>query len=256
MADLLKMDLYRMRKSKSFLICLIIAFVLAFSSEPLTKLLYMVAATLSPDIEPFENTARLADILSRPLPLINSMLVLLSACSFFYADAENGYIKNIAGQTARKSDCVLSKFFAMIPHNLLFMAVGILGSLLGSILVLRVTFDSGIWDALRIILLKLLLLQAVCSILLLVTGVYRSKPLGFAIAVLMGMGFLFLLYTGIDSALGQIFKNKSFMIGDYMPDQLMLSSDPDTLTSIIVSAVTIGIFLPVSLSVFNKREVK
>lgn len=256
MADLIMMDLYRMRKSKVFWICLLLSFLFAVSAAPFSKLMYSLANMLGAEEEAFESVTELAQLIADPLPLLNGMLALLSVCSFFYADYECGYIKNIAGQTPKKSASVISKFTAAIPHGLCFMLVGVIGGLIGSLLVGRVTAEGDILNAARIFLFKLLLLQAISTILLLVTGAYRSKPLGTAIAVLAGLGLLSLLYFGIDSALDKLFSNKSFMIGDYMPDQLLRSSDPDTLVSIVVSAVTIGIFLPLSVSVFNKKEVK
>lgn len=256
MVDLIRMDLYRMRRSKVFWVCAILAFLFAFAVQPFSKLAVSLASMLGAESEGFPATYDIAKAIADPLPFFNAMLVMLSACSFFYADRENGYIKNIAGQVPSKGLTVVSKFIAILPHNLFFMLVGVCGCLIGSLLVSRLSAGSGTFDAVRIFFLKLLLLQAISSILLLTAAVYRSKPLGTVIAVLAGLGLLSLIYFAIDSGLDQVFKNKSFAIGDYMPDQLLGESDPDTLTAILSSVVTMGIFLPVSIAVFNKKEVK
>ena len=40
----------------------------------------------------------------------------------------------------------------------------------------------------------------------------------------------------------------------YMPDQLLKEDRPDTLRSVLAGAVTIGVFLPLAVKVFDKRE--
>ena len=40
MGNLIRMDLYRMNKAKSFRVCLILTFAFALASTPLEKLLY------------------------------------------------------------------------------------------------------------------------------------------------------------------------------------------------------------------------
>ena len=98
MGKLLRMDLYRMLKSKAFLICLAVAFVLALANAPVAKLMYTLANSLSSEVnETFADDVSLSSILTNPFPMMGLMLALLSLCFFFYADVENGYIKNIAG---------------------------------------------------------------------------------------------------------------------------------------------------------------
>jgi hypothetical protein len=116
--------------------------------------------------------------------------------------------------------------------------------------------DASVPDSLRILCLRFLLLESLCAILLLFTGALQSKSLGTVFAVLFGMGLLSLLYFGIDAGLARLFPKLDFSISDYMPDQLLSSSDPDTLTSLGVSAVVIALFLWLSVRIFNKKDVK
>ncbi|MBP5726012.1 MAG: hypothetical protein J6Y48_02940, partial [Clostridia bacterium] len=154
MGKLIRMDLYRMLKSKSFLVCLTIAFVLALVNAPVAKLMYTLANSLSSDInETFPAEVNLSGVLSDPFPMMGLMLALLSLCFFFYADVENGYIKNIAGQMPMKGFTVLSKFTASAVHNLYFAAAGIIGNLIGTILVQRIVMDAGVADSIRVLAL-------------------------------------------------------------------------------------------------------
>ena len=256
MGNLLKMDLYRMNRAKSFRVCLILAFVAALSSTPLMKLLIVLANLVSDSKSFFPESTTLSSILGSPLPALVSMLAMLSACMFFHADMENGYIKNIAGQMPEKGYSILSRFLAVIPHNLVFMLVSVVGNLIGTLIFQRIEFDGAILASLGTFLLKFLLLQSICAILVLVAGSLRNKSLGVLLAVLLGLGLLSLVYLGINAGLSRVLNLKDFAIDRYMPDQVLQESEPDAVRAILVAAVTIGLFLPLAIRVFDRRDVK
>jgi hypothetical protein len=250
------MDLYRMRKAGSFRVCLLLVFLLALSATPLEALLLSLARLFTADGSGMEESAKLSDFLGSPLSSLNAMLTLLSICGFFYADVENGYVKNIAGQMPKRGYTVLSKFLASIPHNLVFVAVAIVGGILGTLPFQRITMDGAVLESLWILVLKLLLLEGICAILLLFTASLRSKSLGTVFAVLFGTGILVLAYMGIDAGLNQILPKKRFSVADYMPDQLFRDSRPDTVAALLVSAVTICLFLWLAIRIFDRKDVK
>ena len=245
-----------MRKMKSFWISLILAFVLALSVTPALKLISIVSRILVNETDLFPSTVNLSSIISNPFPLINTMLVLLTANAFFFMDIENGFIKNIAGQVPEKGYTVLSKFVAIIPYNLLFMLAGLAGSMIGTLPFQKIVLDARVQSSVAVFCVKFLLLQSICAILLLVTAGFRSKTLGTVLAVLMGTGGMSLAYVGVDIALGKLLPGKNFMISEFMPDQLLKSSFPKPMVSILVSAVTGVFFLLLAIHVFGKRDVK
>ena len=256
MANLIRMDLYRMRKAKGFKVCLLLAFLFSLLSTPATRLLFSLGEIFGADVDLFPKQSNFSDIIKSQPGGIGVMLCLISVCGFFYADVENGYVKNIAGQMPRKGFTVLSKFVSAIPHCLLFMLVCVVGDLIGTLLFQRIVFDAGIADSLRIFVLRLLLIESLCAILLLFTAVIQSKSLGTTFAVLFGMNLLSLVYYGIDKGLDKIFTKKNFSIGDYMPDELLNEPDPKTLKALLVSAVVICVFLYLSIRIFDKKDVK
>jgi len=256
MGKLIRMDLYRMWKGRASVICLVLAFVLALGNAPVAKLLYTLANSLSTEInENFAVEADLSSLLGDPFPLLNTMLALLSLCFFFYADVENGYIKNIAGQMPMKGFTVLSKFVAAIVHNLIFAAAGIAGNLVGTLLVQRIVMDGAVLDSIRILALKLLLMQSLCAILLLVVSTFRSKSLGMILAVLFGLGLTGLIYLGINEGLNSIFGG-GIDISKYMPDAVMGEKPLDTVKALLVAVVTCAIFLPLAIRIFDRKDVK
>lgn len=256
MGKLIRMDLYRMFKTRASVICLALAFALALGGAPFEKLMFTLASSLSGEInETFAAEANLSDILRNPFQLLNAMLTLLSLCFFFYADVENGYIKNIAGQMPMKGFTILSKFMAAIVHNLIFAAAGIVGNLVGAMLVRRVVADGAVLDGLRVLVLKLMLFQSLSAILLLVVATLRSKSLGMILAVLFGLGLTTLIYLGINQGLSQIFGPETD-ISRYMPDAVMGENPLDTVKAILVSVVTGGVFLLLAIRIFDRRDVK
>ena len=256
MAKLIHMDLYRMLKSKSFLLCLLLAFLLALGSAPLARLLYTVTVTLSPGTQAaFAAETDLSTILSDPFPTMNLMLALISLCWFFYADVENGYIKNIAGQMPMKGFTVLSKFIAAFVHDLFFAAAGVIGNLIGSMIVQKIVMDANVLDSLRMLLLRLLLVQSICALLLLVVATFRSKSLGMTLAVIFGLGLTGLIYLGINEGLKPVF-GQDTDISRYMPDAVMGEDPLDTVKALAVAFVAGAVFLLPAIRIFDRKDVK
>ena len=256
MANLVKMDLYRMLKARTFLVCLLLDFVLALCSAPLGKLMFTLAGSLSAEFtETYAAEVSLSGMLSEPFPMLGLMLMLLSLCFFFHADVEEGYIKNIAGQMPMKGFTILSKFLAAIVHNLIFAAAGIIGNVIGTLFVQRIVMDGSVLDSIRILALKLLLLQSICAILLLVVATFRSKSFGMILAVLFGLGLTPLIYLGINEALKPIF-GQATDISKYMPDAVMNETPLDTGKAILVAVAAGAIFLLPAIRVFDRKDVK
>lgn len=256
MGKLIRMDLYRMFKSKTFLICLLLAFLLALGNAPFEKLMYTVANSLSTEVnETFAAEVSLSGLLTDPFPLMNLMLALLSLCWFFHADVENGYIKNIAGQMPMKGFTVLSKFVAASVHNIIFAAAGIAGNLAGTVLVQKLIMDVNVLEIIRVLVLKLLLVQSICAALLLVVSTFRSKSFGMILAVLFGMGLTTLIYAGINEGLKPLFGDRT-NIAKYMPDAVMGEKPLGTLKALAVAIVWGAVFLLPAIRIFDRKDVK
>ncbi len=256
MGNLIRMDLYRMNKGKAFRACLLVAFILALGATPFEWGMIQLSRMIAPnDPAKFKDSVSLAYLISHPVSSTILMLAFLSIVAFFFEDMESGYIKNIAGQMPKKGYSVLSRFIAAIPHNLAFMLTGLIGFLLGSLPFQKITLDGSILESIGTFLLKLLLMQSICAILVLIATSFRNKSLGMILAVLLGLPVMTLVYLGINSGLQQVF-GKSFDMTPYVPDQLLKEEYPNAIRAILVSAVTICIFLPLSIYLFDKKYVK
>lgn len=264
MADLFNMDLYRMVKARSFRICLALSFLVSLAHTPLLKLLDVLAKMFSQGGEHLETlvgpSANLSGLIGRPFPLLAPILIMLSVILFYYADMENGYIKNIAGQMPKRGFSILSRFLASAVHNAVFAAVCLIGGIIGTAMCQKIVADGAVVNGVVCFFLKLMLLQSLCAVLLMVTSSLRSKSFGIVLATLFGVGATGLIYSAVDSGLNMLVKG--FAIAPYMPDTLMetvwnaQTGELQTLRAILSAAVTTGIFLPAAISIFDKKDVK
>lgn len=183
------------------------------------------------------------------------MLALLSLCWFFHADVENGYIKNIAGQMPMKGFTVLSKFIAASVHNIIFAAAGIIGNLVGTLLVRQLIMDVNVLEVIRVLALKLLLVQSICATLLLVVTTFRSKSFGMILAVLFGLSLTGLIYAGINEGLKPL-SGEETNIAKYMPDTVIGEKPLDTVKALAVAIIWGAVFLLPAIRIFDQKDVK
>lgn len=85
-------------------------------------------------------------------------------------------------------------------------------------------------------------------------GAGKTTIMRMILAVLLGLPLMWLIYSAINSGLEKIFKGANII--PYMPDQVIRESKPDAVRGLLVAAVTIAVFLPVSIHVFDQKDVK
>ncbi|MBQ9673566.1 MAG: ABC transporter permease [Ruminococcus sp.] len=256
MGNLVKMDWYRLRKSKMFIISLIVTFVLNCA--------WIVGCHLLINffkLEEINDKMDLSESISNPFSFgILMVLMFVSISTFAYADIANGYIKNIAGQVPNKGITVISKFIVIGIHNIIFFVAGSASIVIGNVISGTLIVDNQVFAGILTLLIKWLLSMAISSILLFVTTGLKSKTFASIVGVLLGSGFLFLVYMGLDSAISNIFKINDFNISDYAPDQLIrevnVAANTAVVNAIIVSVVCIVVFLTITVKVFNRKDVK
>ncbi|WP_405356953.1 ABC transporter permease [Ruminococcus sp.] len=254
MTNLLKMEWYKLRTSRLFIVLLIVTFAL--------NALLLAALPLASSALGQEMTAtNLSAILASPFALGLLMIpIFISAVSFLYLDFSGGYIKNIAGQLPDRGSIVFAKFIMIGVHNLIFFIVAALSAVLASAATSGLVMDEAIGGGVLTLLLKWLLSLSICSILMFFAVGLRNKTLAIIMAVVFSTGALSLLYLGINSGISALFKVENVSVGDYLPDSLMGSVNAITgdlvVNAIIVAVVFIALFLSLTYIMFKKRDVK
>lgn len=266
MVNLIKMDLRRLSKSLLFKVSLILVAALnilvGFFGPIVVNLIAqsMSNGQKNPDI-----VTKLSSSISNPFSIpIMFILLFMSVVVFTYADFSHGYVKNLAGQVNKRSSLIFSKFIVVGIHNLIFLAVGsasqVIGAYAGCAGGAKVEVDGLIGAALGTLLIKWMLCMAISAILIFITSGVRNKTLASIVGVVIGTGALGLAYLGINTAIGQLFKQSSFSISDYMPDQLLnmvdVGSNIAVANAIIVAVVCTAIFLALAVKTFNSRDIK
>lgn len=254
MTNLIKMEWYKLRTSKLFIILLIVTFVL---NAIFLASLPMITSALGAEMTATE----LSSILASPFALGLLMIpIFISAVSFLYLDFSGGYIKNIAGQLADRGSLVFAKFIMIGVHNLIFFVTAAISAVLATALAGGIVVDAAVWSGILTLLLKWLLSLSLCTVLMFFAVGLRNKTLAIIMAVVFSTGALSLLYMGINTGITALFKVENIDVGNYLPDALMGSVNVITgelvVNAIIVAAIFIGVFLWLTYMMFKKRDVK
>ena len=254
MTNLLRMEWYKLRTSRLFIVLLIVTFAL---NGLILASLPMISSALGAQTSATE----LSMILASPFALGLLMIpIFISAVSFLYLDFSGGYIKNIAGQLPDRGSIVFAKFIMIGIHNLIFFLVAALSAVLASAATSGLVMDEAIGGGVLTLLLKWLLSLSICTILMFFAVGLRNKTLAIIMAVVLSTGALSLLYLGINSGISALFKVENVSVGDYLPDSLMGSVNAITgdlvVNTIIVAVVFIALFLSLTYIMFKKRDVK
>lgn len=254
MTNLVKMEWYKLRTKKMFIILALITFGigLAFSAG-VPIIMKAVGASVS--------TTMLSEAIGTPFSFGLLMIpMFISVIGFLYEDFAGGYIKNYAGQAGSRGKIVASKFIVLCIHNLIFFILGSLSSVLGAAMAGTLVADSNAFAGIGTLLLKWLLSMAICSILMFFAVGIKNKTLATIIGVIFATGALNLAYMGISTGVTYLFKIEDFSLGDYLPDALMGSVNAGTNT-LVINAVLVGLiftaaFVTFTYFTFKKRDIK
>ena len=289
MGNVIRMDLYRLVKSASFKVCLIIVFLLNILDGPIEKVGFNLTKKLAEsadnkeemlkELGEWNNTFHFGNIVASQLGTICTAVFLLCIVYFCYADIKNGYIKNIAGQLPSRGHTVVSKFIVVQFTIFVFYTVTIIGETVGQLIIGRkmefdlfyagaVDKETGIAEADKIfsmgaafaeLAIKWLLLAGLCALILLFTTGIGSNVAGTIVAILCGAGFTSLAYLGITTGVNKLLKFKDFNLSDFMPDSLYrtnLFNEDCVVRALIVAVITIVVLMYCTINLYNKKDIK
>lgn len=278
MLNTLKMDLYRMWKTKSmYVIWIVLVLALVFSAA-MSKEEYDDAQVQQQNYEEYEqkdtvNLGMSVFVPTKPGEKVTlfdmvyanvqgkfiALFLVIFAVLFSTADITSGYVKTIAGQVPKRSRLIYSKavslFLFTVISMVIFTAVQLVinGIVFGS-------WETGNMEKLLLYLLVttvlhygLVMITASMSIL------FHNNVVSMALAVCMCMNVLVIFYSAVDKLISKT-GIKDFSIIPYtVTGKLSLLtmdiSAAAALQSVLIAAVFIiaGIFL--GSFVFSKREI-
>lgn len=281
MLNMIKMDLYRMFRTKSlYVIWIILAAALLLSTflckanyDLLSKENAMqqeqiaepaadnvnVGMTIALPTEPGASVTVLDIFFANSQGKFYALFLVIFAVMFSAADISSGYIKNIGGQVPKRGALIISRSIALAFFTVLTM----IGAFLFQAAANCIVFKELEWGSLKAVFSYLLtgsaLHYALVLICMTVAIILKNHAVSIVIAVCLTMNIMSLVYGFVNSVIQKI-GIKNFQIYKYtVTGKLsLLSMKPsgkECLEAFCVAVVFISAMTLLSSAVFQKRDI-
>lgn len=293
MLNLIKMDLYRLVRTMSFWVMLVVTvavavFGVAMASIDMGMMLdeqqsysetaednpsenseidaedeMNIGVTVETKEEWLDNDIELADFLqvimgSGMLLIISSIFVAI----FVNAEQKNGYIKNIAGQLPMRGLLGVSKLAGVAVQVLTVFIMYTIGTVIAAQIWFGDKLVMGdISELLKFIGVQFILHFAFCTFVAMLCTVSRSAVLGMVVGILINSGLTIFLYEGINKLLNKISILEDFDISKYALESNVYAVTSSSGSDIIIKAIVTGaiyfiICAAISMAVVQKRDIR
>lgn len=287
MFNLIKMDLHRLVRIKSFWIMIgVTVFVTFFSvymthydvtsrNDTVVDLSNGSVSQVSPEEADIvlgvyvDTKSEWADRIDFT-DLINSniasqllaILCVIFPPLFVNGEQKNGYIKNIAGQLSSRGLLVLSKLFAVAIQVLVIFVVFVLSAaVIGRILWGEKLVFESISDFTKVLGLHYLLHFSFASFITALTILLRGSGFSMTFGILSSTGITSYLYAFVNILLQKCGASKDFNIGSYFVENCIAIVNPDLIGGDLIRVIVVGlVFIAVStlisMFVIQKRDIR
>ena len=281
MLNIIKMDLYRMLKTKSmYVIWIVLAAILLITTslcktdyELLTEKDAMkqeqvtepavdninVGMMVTLPTEPGEKVTVYDIFFANSQGKLYALLLVIFTVLFSTADISSGYIKNIGGQVRNRGTLILSRAIALAVFTVLTMA----GAFLFQAAANGIFFGELEWGNTKAILsyfvTELALHYALVLICMAIAIILKNNVISMVIAVCLSMNVMTIVYGVINSAIQKIgiqnFQIYKYTITGKLSLLPMNPSGNECLAAFGVAIVFIVMMISVSSVVFQKRDI-
>lgn len=269
MFNLLRMDLYRMKISKSFYVCLgvlISVCIFAFG------VLYMVAnpemLAAVKKIGVVITTADVADVMAEfktinileifaQINIQGGLFVVISgvyAVLMVCGDFSSGFMKNIASIHEKKWKYIVSKMITLGIQNLIYLIVSYIVILILNLATANFFNGANLGDVLLHLVVAWLLLTAFSSLMMLICTVARSEGVGITAAICLGSGLLVQLFSGIFNIFG-IGEILNYTIYTSLINCPISIGAPETARCIVTGVVYLLLYTVLGILVMDKKDI-
>lgn len=270
MLNLIKMDLYRLLKTKSFRFGLIVSVIISFVGiagiAGIGKLMPLMedggeALLFMLPFSDWYTQVSIFTVILTSTTFLSLMVSCMISSNFINEEQASGYIKNIAGQVKDKSMLVASKFVSIAFICLCVIIAYAIGSTAASLLFLSKTLNyTGFGSFIIVLVSRFALYLAVNSIITFLCTLTKSKSLAIAFGIIFGTGITGIAYTIIATFFEFAF-SVTIPLSQYTPDGLVFGIGVDSTGTELAKAVVIGVcytvaFLFLSSLVLKKRDTK
>lgn len=281
MLNIIKMDLYRMFKTKSMYVIWIVLAAILLITTSLCKTDYELltekdAMKQEQVTEPTVDTINVGMMVTLPTEpgekvtvydiffansqgKLYALLLVIFTVLFSTADISSGYIKNIGGQVGNRGTLISSRAIALAVFTVLTMA----GAFLFQAAANGIFFGELEWGNTKAILsyfvTELALHYALVLICMAIAIILKNNVISMVIAVCLTMNVMTIVYGVVNSAIQKIgiqnFQIYKYTITGKLSLLPMNPSGNECLAAFGVAIVFIVMMISVSSVVFQKRDI-
>lgn len=281
MLNIIKMDLYRMFKTKSMYVIWIVLAAILLITTSLCKTDYEllnekdamkqeqvteptvenmnVGMMVTLPTEPGEKVTVYDIFFANSQGKLYALLLVIFAVLFSTADISSGYIKNIGGQVGNRGSLIFSRSIALSVFTVLTMT----GAFLFQAAANCIVFGELEWGNTKAILsyfvAELALQYALVLICMAIAIILKNNVISMVIAVCLTMNVMTIVYGVVNSAIQKIgiqnFQIYKYTITGKLSLLPMNPSGNECLAAFGVAMVFIVIMISVSSVVFQKRDI-
>ena len=281
MLNIIKMDLYRMFRTKSMYVIWIVLAAALLITTSLCKTDYeslneedamqqeQIAEPTADNInvgmmvtlptEPGEKVTVYDIFFANSQGKFYALFLVIFAVLFSTADISSGYIKNIGGQVRNRKSLIFSRSIAIAVFTVLTMA----GAFLFQAAANCIVFGELEWGNTKVILsyfvTELALHYALVLICMAIAIILKNNVISMVIAVCFTMNVMTIVYGVINSAIQKIgiqnFQIYKYTITGKLSLLPMNPSENECLAAFGVAMVFIVIMISASSVVFQKRDI-
>ena len=283
MLNMIKMDLYRMVRTKSMYVVWIVMAAAIFFSTSMSKLdidtmnkeaeqqqTESIAETVKPETinmgmsvflptQPGEKVTVFDQVYANLQAKFVALFLVIFTVLFSSADIGSGYIKNIGGQVQKRGTLIFSKSIALAVFTVLTMA----GAFLLQGAANYIVFKELTWGSSKAILsyflTELALHYALVLICMAIAIILKNNVISMVIAICLTMNIMSIVYGLINSAVRKMgiqnFQIYKYTITGKISLLPMNPSGNECLEAFGVAIVFAVIMIAASSAVFQKRDI-
>ena len=276
MLNLLSGELYKLRKSKCFVIscvAVIVSVIMVYGMLYLANEIQqgnvengMVGVVVSEDVgknateESVFESMQMIEILQVAIGNFVSVISVIFSAVFTIGEFGNGAIKNLAGKGYSRGKILVSKYISIILATVAFCILGtIVNTVLGCVFIGADTMSTQmVRDYIIYTLLMTGLVVATNSLVVTIAEISRNMAIGISVGVCMVGGISSIIFNGIDLLLHSFsLKPSKYWLLNLMQECPFTDFGSEIVTRIVVSTLVWAVVaIAAGMIHFHKADIK
>lgn len=281
MINMIKMDLYRLFRTKSmYVIWLILAALIVLTTcfcksdyeYMLNEDVAMNEQTVSVDTEnvnigmnvelptkPGEKVTVFDIFFANSQGKFYTLFMVIFAIIFATADISSGYIKNIAGQVKSRKMLIISKAVSLAVYTVITLIGAFVLQIISNAIVFGEVAFGNVDDVVLYLGIQLILHYAIVVICMTIAIIIRNNVISMVMSICLVMNIMSIIYMAVNKIIEKM-GIKNFQIYKYTVtgELSFLPMSPTVKESVMAACVGIGfiiIMLIAGSTVFQKRDI-